>query len=136
MNNKEPAILESIFLDDVEKIEDVKIYPLTCARYLLLSKLESPFIDPTKTFDLENVLPSVFVFCNDIATLKKYHSDIDALKADALEAADEISMQAMSKIIDKILAKFAVLNKAAPNASSSDSEKKTPHILEVKGTMD
>lgn len=74
---------------------------------------------------MQNIVPSVYVLAADKKELRKYSSDIEALKLDALDWADEhLNIEDVPAMINCIVQKFTQMNKAAPNSVSSADPKK------------
>ena len=56
---KDPVIVtDSIINSDGTQAGSVHIYPVTIFRYAWLERLESPFIDPSKKFDVNSIIPT------------------------------------------------------------------------------
>ena len=59
---------------DVGKGENVvHVYPMTISRYAFLELLDSPFINPSKKFELNSVIPTAFVMSHTPSELRKYN---------------------------------------------------------------
>lgn len=61
----------------------------------------------------------------DKKELRKYNSDIEALKLDALDWADEkLKLDEIPAIINAVIQKMTQMNKAAPNSAGNSDAKK------------
>ena len=70
-------------------------------------------------------MPTVFVLAASKEELKKFGTDVEALKLAALDWADEnLSMDEVPEVIKQVVAVFTAVNKAAPSAASGDDTKK------------
>lgn len=99
--------------------------PITISRYAWLERLHSPFVDTSKEFTIENVVPTVFVLASSKEQLKKFGGSIDALKEAAFDWADEhIVIDEVPAVIKAVVQKFADINKAAPASQGDDGKKK------------
>ena len=73
---KNPKIVVDAILDsDGKEVNNIKIYPMTIRRYAWFEKLNSPFINSEVKFDVNGVIPSVYVMCKSKDELKKYNSN-------------------------------------------------------------
>ena len=78
-------------LSPAKDVEDIKVYPITLARYALLELVKSPFVTASKDFTTIAMIPTIYVCCADTAQLRKYNSsNVDELKQDAIAFADNI----------------------------------------------
>ena len=67
----------------------------------------------------------MFILANDKKTLRKYGTDIESLKLDALEWADDnLNIADVPAIISTIVDKFTAMNKAAPNGAGDEGDSK------------
>lgn len=115
-----PKLVIDTIIDAPTTFGDVTINDITILRYAYLEKINSPFIDASVEFKVDNIVPTVFVLAIDKNELRKYSNDIEALKADALEWADEkLKLDQFAEIISCISNKFLALNKAAPSGAES-----------------
>lgn len=120
-----PEIVLDAVLETPSTFGDVTINDITILRYAYLEKLQSPFIDASKEFSVQNIVPSVYVLAADKKELRKYSTDIEALKLDALDWADEhLKIEDVPAMINCIVQKFTQMNKAAPSSVSSADPKK------------
>ena len=121
--SKNPELVLDAIIDAPSVFGKVKIGDVTILKYAYLEKLHSPFIDPTVPFEVQSVIPSVFVLSQPKETLRQYGTDIERLKDDALEWADEnLDIEDVPQIIQAVVAKFTDINKAAPT-DSGDGKK-------------
>ncbi|WP_407450912.1 hypothetical protein [Fibrobacter sp.] len=122
---KTPELVLDCVLDAPTRFGDVVIGDITILKYAYLEKLKSPFLDPSQEFTVENIAPAVFVLASDKATLRKYGSDIESLKFDALDWMDEnVAIEDVPAIIKAVVAKLVSINKAAPNGSGQEDDGK------------
>lgn len=123
---KNPELVVDALIDaPMEFGNGVKIGDITILKYAYLEKLHSPFIDPSQDFTVENIAPTVFVLAKDKKELRKYGSDIETLRLDALEWMDEcVDLSEVPEIIKAIVAKLTSINKAAPNGTADDGSSK------------
>ena len=83
MDNPKAAIEALLETDRV--VEQIKIYPITLARYGLLELIDSPFVKTDKMFNLMNIIPSLYIMNQPIEVLKKYRiRNIEEIYEDAL----------------------------------------------------
>lgn len=124
--NKTPQMVLDAVIDAPKQFgKGVTIGDVTILKYAYLEKLHSPFIDPTQEFTVENIAPAVFVLAKDKTELRKYGSDLEALKMDALEWIDEcVDLSEVPDIIKAIVAKLTAVNKAAPSGAGEDGDSK------------
>ena len=116
---KDPVIVtDSIINSNGTQAGSVHIYPVTIFRYAWLERLESPFIDPSKKFDVNSIIPTAYVFCSTQDTLRKYTtSDVEKFKNDAFAWADKVlNLDDIPMLIKSITDQMTALNKAAPDA--------------------
>lgn len=120
--NEEPKLAVDAVLDTDEIVDNVTIHPLTCARYALLCKINSPLITNSE-FEINSLIPTIFVMTQEFSELKKYVNDIDKLIEESYDACEDIDVKTFSKIVEKMLKTFDEINKLAPNASKDDKKK-------------
>lgn len=126
------SAIDSILEDDIN-VQDLTVYPITLARYALLDYIQSPFIHKTE-FDMLSVITSLYVMCNDKQVLKVYNtSNIDKLKEDAYEWADDLTPDIISKLTSKVIEKMQLLNKVAPDSMEDKSSKKEDASQQTAG---
>ena len=87
--NNNPQIVLDTIIESPKTFGNVTIGDITILKYSYLEKIGSPFINADQEFSVSNVIPSVFILANDKKTLRKYGTDIESLKLDALEWADD-----------------------------------------------
>lgn len=69
-------------------------------------------------------MPTVFVLAASKEELKKFGTDVEALKLAALDWADDnLAMDEVPEVIKQVVAVFTAVNKAAPSASGDDTKK-------------
>lgn len=123
--NNNPQIVLDTIIESPKTFGNVTIGDVTILKYSYLEKIESPFINSDREFSVSNIIPSVFILANDKKTLRKYGTDIEALKLDALEWADDnLNIADVPAIISAIVDKFAAMNKAAPNGDPAQDDPK------------
>lgn len=123
--NNNPQIVLDTIIESPKTFGNVTIGDVTILKYSYLEKIESPFINSDKEFSVSNIIPSVFILANDKKTLRKYGTDIEALKLDALEWADDnLNIADVPAIISAIVDKFAAMNKAAPSGDPVQDDPK------------
>lgn len=122
---KNPSIVLDAITETSHEFSKFTLNPVTILRYAWLEKLHSPFIDASQEFTIENIAPSVYVLAVDKKELRKYGSNIEELKLDALEWADEnLKIDEVAAVIKAIVGLFTALNKAAPQAVADSDPKK------------
>ena len=96
----------------------------TIRRYAYLEKLKSPFVFGDVGFELENVVPSIYVLAATKDELKVLSGkSVDEIKDIAMDwAADNLDMKTLPDIIKDVVAVFTKINESAPQGTS---EKKT-----------
>ena len=123
-NNNPQAVIDAV-IDAPKTFGKVTIGDITILKYAYLEKMHSPFIDPSQEFTVENIAPTIFVLASDKKALRKYGSDIEELKLDALEWADEnLSLEDVPEVIKAVVSKLTQINKAAPSGSTNSDPKK------------
>ena len=123
--NNNPQIVLDTIIESPKTFGNVTIGDVTILKYSYLEKIESPFINSDREFSVGNIIPSVFILANDKKTLRKYGTDIEALKLDALEWADDnLNIADVPAIISAIVDKFAAMNKAAPSGDPAQDDPK------------
>jgi len=123
--NNNPQIVLDTIIETPKTFGDVTIGDITILKYSYLEKIDSPFINADREFSVGNVIPSVFILANDKKTLRKYGTDIESLKLDALEWADDhLNIADVPDIISAIVDKFTTMNKAAPSGAGDDGDSK------------
>ena len=96
----------------------------TIRRYAYLEKLKSPFVFSDVGFELENVIPSIYVLAATKDELKVLSGkSVDEIKDIAMDWADDnLDMKTLPDIIKDVVAVFTKINESAPQGTS---EKKT-----------
>ena len=96
----------------------------TIRRYAYLEKLKSPFVFGDIGFELENVIPSIYVLAATKDELKVLSGkSVDEIKDIAMDWADDnLDMKALPDIIKDVVEVFTKINESAPQGTS---EKKT-----------
>ena len=113
-------------LSPAKDVEDIKVYPITLARYALLELVKSPFVTASKDFTTIAMIPTIFVCCADTAELKKYNSsNIDELKQDAIAFADNIDPKKLGTLIKELDSRVRQLLDVAPQIPEDGNVKKT-----------
>lgn len=125
MNN--PKIVTDSIIDTEGKdtaTSQIRVYPISIFRYAWLERLESPFIDPSKKFDVGSVVPTAYVFCSTPDQLRKYTSnDVEKLRNDAYAWADAcLKLDDIPELIKNISSQMTDLNKAAPDAGANSAD--------------
>lgn len=124
---KNPKIVtDAILNSNGEDINEIKVYPMTIRRYAWFEKLNSPFINSAVTFDVNSIIPSVYVMCSSKEKLREYSSnDVEKLISDAFDWSEDLSMDDVPKMITSVTKQMQELNKASPDTTdNSDSKKK------------
>ena len=113
-------------LSPAKDVEDIKVYPITLARYALLELVKSPFVTASKDFTTIAMIPTIFVCCADTAELKKYNSsNIDELNQDAIAFADNIDPKKLGSLIKELDSRVRQLLDVAPQIPEDGNVKKT-----------
>lgn len=96
----------------------------TIRRYAYLEKLKSPFVFGDIGFELENVIPSIYVLAATKDELKVLSGkSVDEIKDIAMDWADDnLDMKTLPDIIKDVVTVFTKINESAPQGTS---EKKT-----------
>lgn len=120
-----PQIAIDSILETEQTIAGVDIKPITAARYALLELVDSPFVNPEKTFTISNLIPSLYICSADIKNLKGFNSkNIDKLDEAALEWSETIDLDKVGPAVEILLQKFNDLFKIAPGTGSTEEKKK------------
>lgn len=124
MDNPKAAI-DSV-LETERTIGGQTVYPLTLGRYALLELVESPFVTNGVKFTTLNMIPTFYIMTHEVKDVSKYNSsNIDELKAKALEWADSKEMQDTADLVNEMMRKFGLLDKVKPESSDGqDGQKK------------
>ena len=96
----------------------------TIRRYAYLEKLKSPFVFGDIGFELEHVIPSIYVLAATKDELKVLSGKrVDEIKDTAMDWADDnLDMKTLPDIIKDVVEVFTKINESAPQGTS---EKKT-----------
>ena len=88
----------------------------TIRRYAYLEKLKSPFVFGDIGFELENVIPSIYVLAATKDELKVLSGkSVDEIKDIAMDWADDnLDMKTLPDIIKDVVAVFTKINESAP----------------------
>ena len=113
-------------LSPAKDVEEIKVYPITLARYALLELVKSPFVTASKDFTTIAMIPTIYVCCADTAQLRKYNSsNIDELKQDAIAFADNIDPKKLGTLIKELDSRIRQLLDVAPQIPEDGNVKKT-----------
>ena len=113
-------------LSPAKDVEDIKVYPITLARYALLELVKSPFVTASKDFTTIAMIPTIYVCCADTAQLRKYNSsNIDELNQDAIAFADNIDPKKLGTLIKELDSRVRQLLDVAPQIPEDGNVKKT-----------
>ena len=123
MTNPKTAI-DTILNTETEICEDIKVFPVTLARYALLELVESPFVTPDTKFNISNLVPSFYIMCVPIEMLKGINSkNLDKLNEQALAWAETLPSKAIDKLIPAIMEELGLIKKVSPNAGDDEQGK-------------
>ena len=119
-----PDIVIDAITNTDKTYNGITINTPTIRRYAYLEKLKSPFVFGDVGFELENVIPSVYVLAATKDELKVLSGkSIDEIKDIAMDWADDnLDMKTLPDIIKDVVAVFTKINESAPQGTS---EKKT-----------
>lgn len=125
---KNPTIVtDAIINSEGSKIsENINIYPMTIRRYAWFEKLNSPFINSEVKFDINNIIPSVYIMTRTADELKTYGTNnIEKLIEDSFDWSESLSLNDIPEMITAVTKQMTALNKSAPDAvDNSDGKKK------------
>lgn len=122
---QDPKIALDSILENDKQFENLTVHTLTIARYALLELLNSPFIDPNIKFSLNNIIPSIYVMCEDIDKLSIYNSkNLDLLKKDAIIFSEKLNPDLLKNIIKEIISKVYTMLKITPEDIQDSTNKK------------
>lgn len=121
MENGNPkAVIEAVTAP-ATKAGAAVLGDITIFKYALMEKLRSPFLFGDEEFSVENVVPTLFVLASGKELLKGLAGDPAALKAAALDWADEnLGVEDLAGAVKAVVDKLAVLNRAAPSGSKKN----------------
>ena len=119
-----PDIVIDAITNTDKMYNGITINTPTIRRYAYLEKLKSPFVFGDVGFELENVIPSVYVLAATKDELKVLSGkSVDEIKDIAMDWADDnLDMKTLPDIIKDVVAVFTKINESAPQGTS---EKKT-----------
>ena len=119
-----PDIVIDAITNTDKTYSGITIHTPTIRRYAYLEKLKSPFVFSDINFDLDNVVPSVYILAATKDELKSLSGkSVDEIKEIAMDWADDtLDMQTLPDIIKDVVALFTNINESAPQGTS---EKKT-----------
>ena len=126
MSTKNPQIVVNSILDsNGTDVKHIKIYPMTIRRYAWFEKLNSPFINPDIKFDVNGIIPSVYVMCKTKEELKKYNStDVEKIISDAFDWAEDLSLDDIPDMISYVTKQMQDLNRASPDSTDTENNSK------------
>ena len=119
-----PDIVIDAITNTDKTYNGITINTPTIRRYAYLEKLKSPFVFGDIGFELENVVPSIYVLAATKDELKVLSGkSVDEIKDIAMDWADDnLDMKTLPNIIKDVVAVFTKINESAPQGTS---EKKT-----------
>ena len=119
-----PDIVIDAITNTDKMYNGITINTPTIRRYAYLEKLKSPFVFGDVGFELENVIPSVYVLAATKDELKVLSGkSVDEIKDIAMDWADDnLDMKTLPDIIKDVVEVFTKINESAPQGTS---EKKT-----------
>ena len=119
-----PDIVIDAITNTDKTYNGITINTPTIRRYAYLEKLKSPFVFGDVGFELENVIPSIYVLAATKDELKVLSGkSIDEIKDIAMDWADDnLDMKTLPDIIKDVVAVFTKINESAPQGTT---EKKT-----------
>lgn len=125
MTNNPTIALDSILETENTVKENIKVYPLTIARYALLELINSPLLTGKVATQINVLLPTFYIMTADTFKLKGYTSkNLDKLESDAIEWGDSIDdISVVEYVFKNVLDKILQMNKVAPTGSSESSKK-------------
>lgn len=116
MSNPTSAI--DAILTSEKEVDNIKIYPMTLARYALLELVESPFVSKNSKFTVTNLVPSFYIMCSPIEALKGINSkNIEQLNERALIWAEALPSTSTDKLIPAIMEALGLIQKVAPSTA-------------------
>lgn len=123
---KNPKIVVDAILDsDGKEVNNIAVYPVTIRRYAWFEKLNSPFINSEVKFDVNSIIPSVYIMTLTNDELKKYGSnDIEKIISDSFDWSDSLNMDDVPKMITAVTKQMQEINRASPDATDNNSKKK------------
>ena len=119
-----PDIVIDAITNTDKTYNGITINTPTIRRYAYLDKLKSPFVFGDIGFELENVIPSIYVLAATKDELKVLSGkSVDEIKYIAMDWADDnLDMKTLPDIIKDVVAVFTKINESGRQGTS---EKKT-----------
>ena len=119
-----PDIVIDAITNTDKTYSGITINTPTIRRYAYLEKLKSPFVFGDVGFELENVIPSIYILAATKDELKVLSGkSVDEIKDIAMDWADDnLDMKTLPDIIKDVVEVFTKINESAPQGTS---EKKT-----------
>ena len=119
-----PDIVIDAITNTDKTYNGITINTPTIRRYAYLEKLKSPFVFGDIGFELENVVPSIYVLAATKDELKVLSGkSVDEIKDIAMDWADDnLDMKTLPDINKDVVEVFTKINESAPQGTS---EKKT-----------
>ena len=119
-----PDVVIDAIINTDKTYNGITINTPTIRRYAYLEKLKSPFVFGDISFELENVIPSIYVLAVTKDELKVLSGkSVDEIKDIAMDWADDnLDMKTLPDIIKDVVEVFTKINESAPQGTS---EKKT-----------
>ena len=119
-----PDIVIDAITNTDKTYNGITINTPTIRRYAYLEKLKSPFVFGDIGFELENVIPSIYILAATKDELKVLSGkSVDEIKDIAMDWADDnLDMKTLPDIIKDVVEVFTKINESAPQGTS---EKKT-----------
>lgn len=103
MASSDPKIVVDAILAEGNPDEQIKVYPVTIRRYALLEKLDSPFVNSDKEFNVDSIVPSVFVMTRDVAELKKFcNASSDTIRDAAFTWSEDLPLEDIPKMVSAV----------------------------------
>lgn len=125
MANADPKIVVGAILAEGSE-PTIGVYPVTIRRYALLEKIESPFVQADKQFNVDSVVPTAFVMCQKPDDLKRWcNASAADIREAAFDWAEDLPLDDVPKMISAITDQFLQIQKAAPDAVAKGAVKKT-----------
>src|SRR5574344_430020 len=121
MDNPKAAIEALLETDRV--VEQIKIYPITLARYGLLELIDSTFVKTDKMFNLMNIIRSLYIMNQPIEVLKKYRiRNIEEIYEDATLWSETLIPEQIGVMITEVEDKLKTMFQVAPETSTNTTE--------------
>lgn len=121
------SAIDAILEDDKELKSGLRIFPITLGRYALLELVKSPLIDKDTKFSTIALIPTFYIMTREVSELKGYNSrNIEQLEADAMEWAENQTIQDSNEILDELLQKFNLVQRVKPDVAEDTKKKDRP----------